>query len=295
MKKTTISIFLIILISIPLTNVFTKPAFAASAVDLLSINNLLTVQTAQFESIGTGQGTSPSNLSCANPIPTHVPACQAMEQEILNSTVRLLLYTPLIHVEGFGMRIVNGMGHATIKDGRYLVTHNHYDDTIFSMLQQGDPDNMITIDIIDTNGEFIMQVPAQTISVIVVDKETLVFDFGETDGVDFFIAHDLPSAKFASQPSMPFQPGMEVAQIDWDGASTHIDWTTIEEVKSKEGTPIVKLSNCIKLGASGGGVFWQGFHLGNNWSKSSECGEENASESSLYSSVALNSGLWVTP
>jgi len=295
MKKATITISLIITISILLANAHTKPSMAARAIGLSANNDIQAVQSEQTVSNGSEQEILSPDLSCANPIPAMVATCQAIEAEILASTVRILMYTPLMHVEGFGVRIINGMGHATIKDGRYLITHNHYDKTIFSMLGQGDPEDLITIDIFDTNGQVILQVPGQTLSVLVVDHETVVFDFGKEDGLGFFAAHGLPSAKFMAQPPMPIKPGMEVAQIDWDGSSSHIDWITINAITTLSDTPTVQLSNCIKTGASGGGVFWQGVHIGNNWSRTAQCDQGISSESAPHTSVALNSQLVIAP
>jgi hypothetical protein len=205
------------------------------------------------------------------------------------------MFTPLMQVEGSGYRIVSGMGHATIKDGRYLVTHNHYEQTLTAMLLQGDPENLITVNVFDANGEMIFQLPGQALSVSVLDHETVIFDLGEKDGSGFFDAHGLPSAKFVAQPSVSLEPGMQVAQIDWDGNSSHVDWVSIATATTKSGTPIVQVSNCVMKGASGGGVYWQGQHIGNNWSRSPKCDQGLAVESLSHTSVALNSQLVKAP
>ena len=287
MKKTIALISLTILMTILLTYVFSKPFRVASALGLNGSDSAST--NANSEPLA-----SASELSCANPIPSSVAVCQKMETHILKSTVRFLMYTPLMHVEGFGMRIVNGGGHATVKDGRYLVTHNHIDETIFAMLQAGDPDNLITIDIFNTDGEVILQVPGQALSIRIIENETVVFDFGEKDGVGIFAAHGLLSAQFVPQSSLTLLPGMEVAQIDWDGFSSHIDWVSIEEVTTVSDTSIIKVANCITLGASGGGIFWQGYHIGNNWSRNGTCSQESEPGMARNSSVALNSELVTT-
>ena len=288
MIKKTIAVSLIILIAIFFANVYTKTSLAATA---LFANTNDDLDTSQSVEVANNQ----PELSCANPAPAMLAACQAMEREILDSTVRLLMFTPLIHVEGFGVRIVNSMGHATIMNGRYLVTHNHYDETLMPMLQQGDPENLITINIFSTNGEIISQVPGQTLSVLVVDQETVVFDFGEKDGAAFFTALGLPSAKFTAQPSVIFEAGMEVAQIDWDGTSSHVDWVSIDAINTGSETPIINISNCMMKGASGGGVFWQGQHIGNNWSRTDKCDSGLVSGDEIVSTVALNSQLVVGP
>jgi hypothetical protein len=96
-------------------------------------------------------------------------------------------------------------------------------------------------------------------------------------------------------PSMPLQPGMEVAQIDWDGSSSHINWVTIEAVNTDSVIPNVKLSDCLNSGASGGGVFWRGHHIGNNLSRSFKCNPELDFGTAYHSKVVLNSELVTLP
>jgi hypothetical protein len=233
--------------------------------------------------------------SCANPTPEMAAPCQAMEDEILASTVRLLIYTPIMHVKGEGYRIVNSMGHATVMSGRYLVTHNHYDETILSMLLEGDPENLITVNIYNSNGEIISQVPGQMLKVLLVEHETVVYDLGENDSVGYLTTLGFPSAKMMALPSVALKAGMEVAQIDWDGNSTHIDWVKIDATNTKADTPIINVSNCILKGASGGGVYWQGQHIGNNWSRTDKCDSGVASGEEIVSTVALNLQTTITP
>ena len=288
MAKKTLAASLIILITILLANLFAKPSMAADLTNTSEDDNMQTVQAEQ-------PALDNPELSCANPTPAMVSNCQAMEAEILASTVRLLMFTPLMQVEGSGYRIVSGMGHATIKDGRYLVTHNHYEQTLTTMLLQGDPENLITVNIFDTNGEMIFQLPGRALSMSIVDRETVVFDLGEKDGSGFFDAYGLPSARFLAQPSVSLKPGMQVAQIDWDGNASHVDWVSITTETTQSGIQIIQVSNCVMKGASGGGVYWQGQHIGNNWSRSPNCDQDLAAESPSHTSVALNSQLIMAP
>lgn len=231
--------------------------------------------------------TSPSPLTCANPAPSVLASCQAIEQQILDATVRFLMVTPLMYVEGSGMRILNGSGHGTVKDGRYLVTHNHLETAFFSLLQQGDPENLITIYLFNASGELILQEPGQIATVALIERQTVVLDFGEGNGGGYFAAHGFPSATFAAN-NFDLQPGMEVAQVDWDGVSSHVNWVTVEEVTTVSYVPIAKLAGCVQKGASGGGVFWRGRHIGNNWSRSHTCSQVAQTGSEGHSSVALN-------
>ena len=288
MMKKVLATSLMILIAILMANVYTKSSQAASAPNANTNNDLDTIQPADVAN-------NQAERSCANPAPAMAVTCQAMEDEILASTVRLLMFTPIMHVEGEGYRIVNSMGHATVMNGRYLVTHNHYDETILSMLLQEDPDNLITVNIYNSNGEIISQVPGQMLKVLRVEHETVVYDLGEKDGIGYLTTLGIPSAKMLSLPSVSLEAGMEVAQINWDGSSTHVDWVRIDATNTQADTPIVNVSNCILKGASGGGVFWQGQHIGNNWSRTDKCDSGLDIGDEIVSTVALNSQTVIAP
>ena len=58
---------------------------------------------------------------------------------------------------------------------------------------------------------------------------------------------------------------MAVAQVDWDGNESRVEWTTIEEIITEDGVPRLLLNNGVTRGSSGGGVFWNGKHIANNW------------------------------
>ncbi len=90
-KKTTISTFLIISISILFANVYTKPSMVSAVVGLTANDDIHTDQLARRSELSK----LASNLSCANPIPTMVATCQAIEQDILDLTVRIFnIYVP---------------------------------------------------------------------------------------------------------------------------------------------------------------------------------------------------------
>jgi hypothetical protein len=205
----------------------------------------------------------------------------------------------LVYVEGFGYRLLSGNGHASVKDGRYLVTHNHYDEALSNVLQQGDPEGLVTIYGFNSDGQLIFQVAAQDVSARVAGSEAVLLDFGETGGLGFFDALAVPSAGYLAQPSSALRPEMELAQIDWDGTTTHVDWVKILSVSSKAGVPIVTVDNCVGHGASGGGVFWQGQHIGNNWSRSSQCSQAAGDGELLFhgqrTTVALDGAALTAP
>jgi hypothetical protein len=82
---------------------------------------------------------------------------------------------------------------------------------------------------------------------------------------------------------------MEVAQIDWDGATAHVEWVVIEDVVMNDGTPRLELANAVMRGASGGGVFWNGYHIANNWSQATTYDANSGAVTRQYSVAALNS------
>jgi hypothetical protein len=207
-----------------------------------------------------------------------------MEQQILAATVRLELESWFVEAPETGYL---GNGHATHKDGRYLITHNHYHIpmSIFPERQEGEVKTLV--DLYKANGEHILEAPLTDFTVIFEDAETLVFYVGETIG-DRLAEAGVNSAEFKNWTSLDLRPGMEVAQIDWDGSSAHVDWAPIEAVITNDGTPRLKISNYIKVGASGGAVFSNGFHIGNNWTRV-DAHDETGMYSHLYSVAALNS------
>ena len=284
MKKMMAIFSLVILFSFILTPAGMK-LFSVEKASGLTANSAAQPDEVQFKN--TEQVIPEQVISCANPIPGREAVCRAMEQKILDSTVRIYMYTTLIPVEGICCRVITANGYATVKDGRYLITHNHFNETLFPILQQGDPKGLVYINVINTAGEVLLTVPAQAVVLLVSDHQSLVLDFGLKDGRGVFESLGLSSASFKAPSFTDLQPGMEVAQIDWDGLSSHIQWTTIESVEIVNETPVVKLSSCIRSGASGGGLFRHGVHIGNNWSVSIKCGQEL--DSVNFSFAALNS------
>ena len=208
-----------------------------------------------------------------------------IEQHILDSTLRIDINSWIMYVEGEGYTHLHGTGHGTVKDGRYLITHNHYGEELTEILRDTAASEALTVTLYRANGERLMQIPGNSMTVVAVDAETLLFDFGE--GV--FPELGVASAAFEEWQSLSLQPGMEVAQINWDWSQAHVDWVRIDAVTTQEGVPVLQLANCLEYGASGGGVFWQGVHVANNWNRDADCGLEAATDAGSFSRAALNS------
>jgi hypothetical protein len=68
-------------------------------------------------------------------------------------------------------------------------------------------------------------------------------------------------------------------------------WTRVRDLVPDNGQQLLHLENFIQLGASGGGVYVDGFHIGNNWSRIPLVDSITGEVVSGYSVVALNSDL----
>lgn len=214
--------------------------------------------------------------SCADPAPEEAPSCRSLEQQILSSTVRIEIEAWISRPagrEGSGLhevRPVYGNGHGTVRDGRYLITHDHFDVPLAASGAASSGDAPLitfgTVAAYAANGERLaMQAEPASLRVVSGGEETLVLDFGLVGDVGFFEAAGLTSAHFKSWPALPLQAGMEVAQVNWDGKTTRVQWSTVEAVVTEDSPPRLALSRGLTRGASGGGVFWNGYHVANNW------------------------------
>ncbi len=201
-------------------------------------------------------------LSCAEPVGTAVEICRQIEERILQSTVRIEITSWAVLKGDRGFDFDVKASHATLKDGRYLVTHNHFSSAFNAQDNIGQLEGYQSVRLSDAQGKMLFQGPLSDFEVVWEDEETLVIGHrNET----IFGRLGLVSAEFVDGTAVSLQPGMEVAQIDWDGSNTWVEWTTIEAVQDENGVPVLVLDGDIMIGASGGGVFWQGAHVANNW------------------------------
>lgn len=127
------------------------------------------------------------------------------------------------------------------------------------------PDTAISVVIYDSSGKYLFSAPLTDFEVSLEADETRNFEMKYEYDQDLMAAAGITSAEFKDWRSLELQPQMEVAQIDWDGSATRVDWTTIEEVITSDGVPRVVLSEGVTIGGSGGGVFLNGVHIANNW------------------------------
>ena len=73
-------------------------------------------------------------FSCHRPRAEQVAACAELDQQILDSTVRIQMHS-WVDAAGQPVLTPGRISHATIKDGRYLVTHNHFQHPLHATAQ----------------------------------------------------------------------------------------------------------------------------------------------------------------
>lgn len=202
------------------------------------------------------------NVTFVEPAGTDVETRQQIEKRILKSTIRFYIETWAVKPGDSGYDFDSASGHGTLKDGRYLVTHNHFSTPLSSQPQDRDPNAYTMVTLADSNGQTLFRGPVSDFEIVWEDPETLVITHEDND---LFEKLGFVSAEFKDWSSVPLEAGSEVAQVDWDGEITRVDWTTIQEVAVEDGVPRLVLADGVTLGASGGGIFWQGTHIANNW------------------------------
>jgi hypothetical protein len=224
----------------------------------------------------TGQDVSSGPTSPAN-----MAARRQAEERILKSTVRLYIETWIVRPDESGYDVDTTVSHATLKDGRFLVTHNHFSARFSDDSGQA----YRTVTLANSDGQAIFKGALSDFELVWEDPETLLLAYKDSS---LFEKLGLVSAEFKDWSAVPLEPGLGVAQVDWDGTTTRVDWTTVQEVHVEDGVPRLVLADSITLGASGGGIFWQGKHIANNWLLVQELG---SSDELLHATtkVALNS------
>jgi hypothetical protein len=195
------------------------------------------------------------DLSCPNPDPSIRERCERYEEQILATVVRLEVRTPSLDDPSL---LTESGGHGTIKDGRFIVVHNHFaiDLSIFADEAQR---AQASLTLYGANGYMLLRdVHPPLFEIVVQDRETQVLDFGTNDeGEGFFDWYRVPSAPFRNSQEITIQAGSEVAQVNWDGQITYIDWVKVQKVITHDGVPRLLLENPINQGSSGGVWRWR--------------------------------------
>jgi hypothetical protein len=231
------------------------------------------------------------NSSCGPASAQDEPDRRSAEEKLLNSTVRIYVETWRVKSDESGYDYDSKVAHATIKDGRFLVTHNHFSRPLGG---EQEVDSHTVVRVRTLQGETVIDLPLTEISITIEDEQLLVLDLGEQGASVLRSAQDAQSAEFAICKAEEILPGTTVAQIDWDGETTRVDWTTVSEVQIVDGAARIVLADGVKPGASGGGVFLSGRHVANNWTLM-QVTTESGQVLGEASSAALNTAQIATP
>ncbi len=188
--------------------------------------------------------------------------CETREAHILASVIRFEIYGPS---KDDPTVLIYRVGHGTVMNGRYLVVHNHFHVDVGAF--GGDFAEDIFISLYRADGRVLVRnLHAPVFRVVREEPEIMLWDFGPGEsGEGFFESLAVTSASFKGPNQIQPKPGLEVAQVVWDGQSTGVEWVVIDEVNLDGEQSTIMLGNPLNPGASGGGVFWEGHHIANNW------------------------------
>ncbi len=257
-------------------------------VTILAALILITSAFAINDSSVSVAASEPQTIS-TDPTPLTAATRSELEQKILATTVR-------IEMQGWNkigptlQPITNGgKSHATIIAGRYLVTHNHFSADL-TTLASPEEEGYTGITLRKADGSLLLDnAPLNSFTIVHEEQETLVLEFVDENGVGLFDALGQPSAKTIAWDAVPWQVDTELAHIDWDKDTAHVDWVTVDAVSLDGQVPHLQVSNFAQDGASGGGAFWNGYHVGNNWARNVEKDPQTNEVTRLYTLIALNS------
>ncbi len=231
-----------------------------------------------------GQGTT-----CRNQLNYELRViCRQMEAQILAATVRIEMNG--YHLVG-GHRLSltkGGKSHATVIGDRYLVTHNHFR---YSLLEEAtaDGEGYTGISLRAMDGKLVLEnASLSIINIAYEDEEILVLELVDEQGQNLLEKMGLRSAKTLDWKSVNWEIGMEIAHIDWDGEKAHIDWVQVEKVIT-DGVAYIEVDSFAMKGSSGGGAYWNGYHIGNIWAHNLEKDNSTGEVTRLYTMIALNS------
>jgi hypothetical protein len=195
----------------------------------------------------------------------------------------------MMYVEGQGYVSYSGDGHGTVIDGRHLVTHNHYQVPLKDLMADDENGELATVTLYKADGQQLWQGPLTAMEVAYEGAETLLFEFQDEDSRGLFEMLGIPPANLDVMPGTSVQVGTEVAQINWDNSQAYVQWTSVEAITEEGHTPVIRLSDCLVPGSSGGGIFVDGVHIANNWSKIDGCDGSTNGVMPFHSTGALNS------
>jgi hypothetical protein len=257
-------------------------------ISIFIIATLLIIAGVHTVQVSAVQPQQAMQISCIRPTSNEMKIdCANLEANLLAVTVRIEMHAQY-NLQGNTYTKAHP-SHATIMAGRYLVTHNHFK---FSLTEtaSGDEEGYIAISLRRADGTLILDhASLDAFTIVHADAQTLVLEFLNSQGGGLFSALGLPSANFVDWQDANLQSGIELAQIDWNGESAHVDWVQIDVLQLDDSVPQLQVNNFARFGCSGGGIFWNGQHIGNNWARNIEENTATDEITRRYSMIALNS------
>ena len=231
---------------------------------------------------------------CQRPLPWNKAHCEEMEQEILDTTVRIAFHGVIEIEDSRDMIQIKGtISHATVKDGRYLLTHNHFGIPLsqLQIFNRYANRSFSGVSVYRLDGTAVLDhAPLDTFTVVSEKGETVLLDFGTIAGEGYFAHVGIASAEVTKACTARLAPNTEVALIDWDEQRhTRVVWAQIQTVYQEKGLSLMQIDHFIETGASGGGVFLHNQHIGNNWARIIETDLNTGNVSQQLTLVALNS------
>ncbi|MDX1415581.1 MAG: hypothetical protein R3293_15405 [Candidatus Promineifilaceae bacterium] len=226
---------------------------------------------------------------CVAEKPELIERCAEIEQRILSSTLRIEIDLWLLEDKDQSRyRSISSKGHGTVINGNHLLTHNHFQLPAHEIPVNDDDGQLATLTLLRADGRRLWRGHLAEIKVAFQASESLLLEFAAENSRPFFEALGVPALDFSVPTLSSIAPGTAVAQINWDKQQAFVQWTQITAVDTTGDTPIVRLADCIVTGASGGGMFVDGFHLGNNWLLQKSCDGTTPHGADYRSTVALN-------
>jgi hypothetical protein len=256
----------------------------AALILIMMLRNLLSI--IDFEN--TVATANNATLSCIHPTSVEQKAaCKEVEQQILAATVRIEMQAQY-YIQDHRYTQVHP-SHATILAGRYLVTHNHFKFPLQKKVADGG-EGYLALSLRQADGTLILeQAPLNTFNIIHVEPQGLVLEFTNPNGKGLFTSMGLTSADCTDWREIALRHGTELAQVNWDGKQARVDWVQVEILQLEDAVPLLQLNNFARFGSSGGGIYWQGQHIGNNWARNIEKDPKTGEITRKYSIIALNS------
>jgi hypothetical protein len=248
----------------------------------LSIASLFTIGWQMPQKADQSNPTHTKYTSCIELTTSNSDLCATQEADILASVIRLVLHADFQKGQLTDFR--GSMGHGTVMAGRYLVTHNHFTIDLLA-LSPSNTQGLTGFSLYTAVGQRIIHnAHITTFRVSAQDSQTLILDFG----ADYFNKLNIPSASFMAADEAQLTIGTEVAQIDWDGEQAYVIWTTVTQIFKQHPSPHLQLDHYVMVGASGGGIFWQGHHVANNWAHATLTNPDSGAFTRAYTVTALN-------